>query len=291
MGQGATTAKNSSETIDNKSIGIDQSRFTTLNQSCISLTKQNNKVNIVGSRVKNLTVEQRNAAQTLCILQSIMKENKNSDIQEQVLKTVLQEAETKGGIIPGGNSENISKMTKNMTLNLDQSVVENITKDCILEQEQSNVINIIGSDVQDSVINQINESMAECMSSHESTGEYSSGLKSILQQDDSQKAKSTGSNFFDDIIKSIGGVVNGLFGSWTNMLIAFGAFIVISSSISALSSFFMMGGGSSGSGSGGSGGVKFTNPGGLGGPGGMRPGGPGGMRPGGPGGMRPGGPR
>jgi hypothetical protein len=208
MGGGGAAAKNTSKTLDSKDINISQKTFRNISQNCITTTKQSNKLNIVASRLKNVNVDQKNAQQSLCVLQSIFEDNKHADIADQVAKKLLQTAESEGNIIPAPGSENTSEMIKTMKLEVNQDTMENIMKDCIMQQNQENIINMIASDVEGSAFNQTNANIAKCMSTHKSVSNISNELESILDQDEKQDAKSKGGSILGGLF---GGLFDGLF--------------------------------------------------------------------------------
>jgi hypothetical protein len=101
-------------------------------------------------------------------MQQAIKQTQDSTAQNEILSKLSQaaEASSKGGFLSGpgsSSSENISKVYNQMNTKLSQTQINNITAKCILDQNTSNVVQIFGSDVQNTTIDQLNENYLECV--------------------------------------------------------------------------------------------------------------------------------
>lgn len=225
------------EIMNQNQFNIDQSVRNRIDSDCILNTKQNNMLQIVGSKVENLKVEQMNEVKTLCILQTVLEYEKDAKVTNDILSTISKQLEAKGGL-PGtaGKAESVTKVYNKMNLNLDQSQVNDITKNCIMNVKQDNVIQIFGSNVKNADLNQVNKGFIECLQNHsETTG---------MTADAANKAKTE----LDESVKSSGLDFPSTFGSlaqmWGSIVLACVLIYLASSAVSAISS--MGGGGGSG---------------------------------------------
>jgi hypothetical protein len=178
------------ELINANQFNIDQSVRNRIASDCISNTKQNNMLQIVGSKVENLKVEQTNQVKNLCVLQTILENEKDTNTVNDVLSVVIKQLEEKGGL-PGtaGKSNTTTKVYDQMRMNLDQSQINDITKNCIMNIKQDNVIQIFGSNVKNSDLTQINKGYVECLQNHpEITGMLDDSADAAKKElDDSMK--------------------------------------------------------------------------------------------------------
>lgn len=198
MGGGGSTAKSQTEVLNMAHYGVSQKSESTINSSCSSTAKQTNIVSIVGSRVKNLRTSQKNVAENMCKLQAMVDDQKNADLTQDTLTKISKDIEAKGGLPgSGSSSESVTKVYNQMSANIEQSKINKITKDCISNMDQQNIIQIIGSSVSDSDLNQINDSFMECISS---SSEVSNMGATAAQKTDTQedtKVKAKGMDFND----------------------------------------------------------------------------------------------
>lgn len=213
FGIGECTTENTNETsnITSNDINIDNSIKNQINQDCNQLTSQSNDINIVGSTVKRLSASQKNSLQSMCIMQSILKSNTSVDVVNKLLDKVKNNLETKGAMLgsPASNQAIIKNMTTNKT-NINNSKFNDISKKCILDIRQSNLLNIIGSNVEDTTTDQANEAFLKCLSQHsDDTGITASSLSDTTQQADNT-SKAAGGDVGDSIAAAAEGVGKGV---------------------------------------------------------------------------------
>jgi hypothetical protein len=165
--QNATT-RNESTTFNVSNIGLDQQTVNNISQICDIENKSSNLVQIVGSTVNNLDIKQKNAVKALCQMQQAIKQTQDSTAQNEILSKLSQaaKASSEGGFMSGpgtSSATNISKTYNQMNTKLTQTQINNITAKCILDQNTSNVVQIFGSDVQNTKVDQLNENYLECV--------------------------------------------------------------------------------------------------------------------------------
>lgn len=171
---------------------VDQSTQNKIQSNCMSNTVQSNILQIVGSNVKNLRTDQSNIAKNLCKLQTMINESKTSGTQNDVLNKLAQEIESKGGLPgTGGTSRSVTQVYNRMKANVNQSTINNITKDCILNQDQRNVIQIFGSDVADANITQVNNRFVECLQGYEDVKQIDSNIANKAKAELDQSVRSS----------------------------------------------------------------------------------------------------
>lgn len=195
---GQSESKSTVEVINDNEFNIDQSTRENIKSDCMGTQSQSNVTQIIGSRVKNLTANQNNIAKNLCIMQTMINSTKDAGMQAQVMNKIMEKLEAQGGPL-GGKTDSNTKIHNRLRANFDQSTVRNISKDCIMKQDQRNVIQLMGSDVEDSNVQQVNDAYAECMQNYGTTdaskGEGSSKSGTDIDKD----LKSTGMDLFGSL--------------------------------------------------------------------------------------------
>lgn len=193
--QNATT-RNESTTFNVSNIGLDQQTVNNISQICDITNKSSNLVQIVGSTVNNLQVNQKNAVKALCEMQQAIKQTQDSSAQNEILSKLSQAAESssKGGFMSGpgtSSATNISKVYNQMNTKLTQTQINNITAKCILDQNTSNVVQIFGSDVQNTKVDQLNENYLECVNGVNAEMLNKASAENKATTDTSQTGKAT----------------------------------------------------------------------------------------------------
>jgi hypothetical protein len=188
-------------TVDYKTLfenEIDASTTQKIEENCISTTSQSNILNIIASDISNLTTNQKNVSTNLCILQTILENTSDIEAVAGIANKLVNEMESKGGDVLGGSAEtNSSVKTYNEIKNkIDASKAAEIFKECILNQDQENIITIMGSSVEDSSLSQLNDNIAKCMTEHKDVSDL--GIAT----------KSTAETAIDQILKATGGSIN-----------------------------------------------------------------------------------
>lgn len=200
--------------ITNNNTDINNSITNMIKQDCNMDTIQSNTINIIGSTVKKLTAKQNNSIQSSCIMQSVLKSTTDATVVNNLLSKIKTNLETKGAIFgsPATNNTIVKNLTNNNT-KIDNSTFNNISKNCILNTTQKNLLNIIGSNVEDTTTDQYNSAFLKCLSQHSSdTGIKASDL-SDTKEDTDNKSKTTGGDLpgsvgdaISKIVKSVGGI-------------------------------------------------------------------------------------
>lgn len=199
MGQGKAEVESSATVITNQLMNIDTSVKMKINESCRGDSTQNNVINIVGSKVKNLTVSQKNQLELLCSLQAALDTSVSNDIQNKIMTAVAQTAEAKGGSLLGGDalSKNVSNIQNTSITNIYSPTELETAKDCLLDIKQGNIINIINSDVDSGNYNQINDAILKCLQGLSSTVKNETKATADTSTDVTQKGKAEGGTPFE----------------------------------------------------------------------------------------------
>lgn len=209
MGDCTSSSKTDISDITNNDTDINNSITTNINQDCNQLMSQSNVINIIGSTVKKLSAQQKNSLQSMCIMQSILKSQTSAEVINKLLDKVTTNTETKGALLgsPASNETISQKLTTNKT-KINNAKFTNISKKCIQDIKQSNLLNIIGSNVEDTTTDQANEAFLKCLSAHsDDTLITASDLSdTTLESDVTSKAKG------GDVLKSAGDMFNSIFG-------------------------------------------------------------------------------
>jgi hypothetical protein len=222
---GNSESKVNTSIINDNEFGVDMSVHNEIQSSCMNTAEQENILQIVGSRVKNLNTNQSNIGKNVCILQTMIKDTRNAQVSNDILTKLSQEIEAKGGLPgTGGTAESITNVYNKMKANVDQSTVNRITKDCIMKLDQKNIIQIFGSDVSDAHLTQANENFAECLQTFDEVKNISGDLSNTAKQELQQSVKSSGMDIFASFGASTLPII----------LIIIGVFLIISSVIGSV---------------------------------------------------------
>jgi hypothetical protein len=213
LGQGDcnTTTSTDISDITNNDTNINNSIHTQINQDCSQSVLQSNIINIVGSTVKKLTASQKNAIESMCIMQSILKSNVSADVTNKLLDKIKSNVDTKGALLGSTASNNtiINKRSSNHTA-IDNSKFNDISKRCILQTSQSNLLNIIGSNVEDTTTDQANQAFLKCLSQHSDDTQIKSSDLTDTKQDTSNTSKTQGGDLGDSIGSAAQGIGSGV---------------------------------------------------------------------------------
>lgn len=234
MGDCNTPSSTDISNITNNDSSINNSIKSQINQDCNQLVGQSNVINMIGSTVKKLSASQKNATESMCIMQSIFKNNISSDVTNKLLDKIKNNIETSGGLLgsPASNTT-ISKILTTNKTSIDNSKFNDISKKCILQQNQSNLLNIIGSTVDDTNTDQTNKSFLKCMSRFsDDTLIKTSDLSDTIQQQDTA-SKTTSGDLGTSVSNAAQGIGSGV--STGAQGIGSGASSIISSYIYPLS--------------------------------------------------------
>jgi hypothetical protein len=203
LGMGDCNSSTSSDisNITDNNTEINNSIRNQINQDCNQLLGSSNTINIVGSTVKKLSTSQKNSVQSMCIMQSILKSQTSADVVNKLLGQIKNNLESKGALLgsPASNNSVVKNITTNKT-KIDNSKFNDVSKKCILDLNQSNLLNIIGSNVEDTTTDQANEGFLKCMSAHSDDTEITAANLADTQQ----AAESTSKTAGGDVAKSLG---------------------------------------------------------------------------------------
>jgi hypothetical protein len=209
MGGSDTKSTVNVKELNQTDININQETFNKVKNTCEQSTSQKNVLNIVGSKVKKLTTDQKNIAKNACILETALEMTQGTQANNELMtaiKAKLEQQSTAGiGLAKAESNVSIDKQSK-FKFNADQKTVNEVISGCITSVDQENVINIIGSDVEDSSFNQVSEDFKECLSksgvASEQTAKADSKVKSTSDTETTQVAK--GMNPLADLMAGLG---------------------------------------------------------------------------------------
>jgi len=208
MGGGGAQTTNDITSMTKSLMNVDNSIRQNIQEDCISQDSQKNIINIINTKVKGATFAQKNQLENLCSLQSVFKTNVKSDVQNKIADAIAQAAKSEGGSPFGGSAatKNIAKITKENKTNINNSQVLNAVKRCIMNIDQSNIINLINSDVDGGDFNQVNTAFKKCLMSFEATSEIAQEATNENKTDVTQKGEAKGGDPFAS--SAIGGIVS-----------------------------------------------------------------------------------
>lgn len=209
IGDCDSVSKTDITSITNNNTEINNSIKTQINQDCSQQISQSNTINIVGSTVKKLNAVQKNSIQSMCIMQSILKSSVSADVQNKLLDQIRANIQTTGALLGSpSKNETISKSVTTNSTKIDNSKFNDISKKCIVDLKQVNLLNIIGSNIEDTTTDQANESFLKCLSQHsDDTGITASALADTKKETDITASAQGG-----DVLKSVGSLVGSIFG-------------------------------------------------------------------------------
>jgi hypothetical protein len=253
MGASQTKSKVEIKELNSTDINMSSETFNKVENTCKATSNQSNVLNIVGSTVTKLTTSQKNAAKNTCILQTAIATVNDTQAQNKLMSALKQGLEQNAsagiGLANAESDTSISKENR-FTLKDSKKTVNEAIAGCIMQIDQSNVINIVGSTVTDSKFDQANDVMMECLSSYgvatENKAKASSDTTSTTTSEQSQTAKG-----YDPIAS-----LSGLLGAAMVPYII--SCVICCCIILSIGGMFMMGGGS---GSVGPQGASFSMPG------------------------------
>lgn len=201
MGDCNTSTSTDISNITNNDININNSIKTQINQDCYQTASQSNTINIVGSTVKKLSAVQKNSLQSMCIMQSILKSRTSADVVNKLLDKIKSNVETNGALLgsPASNNTIVKNMAENRT-KIDNSKFNEISKKCIMDSTQSNLLTIVGSNVEDTTTDQANESFLKCLSQHSDDTQITAEALNDTQKESDIASKTQGG----DVAKSLG---------------------------------------------------------------------------------------
>lgn len=209
MGASQTKSDVSIKELNSTDINITQETFNKFKNTCESPTSQSNILNIMGSKVSKLTTNQKNVAKNTCILQTAIESTKgskaNNDLMSSIKAKLEQQASAGIGLANAESKTNIEKQNKFNFDSVQRDVNEVITG-CISQIDQKNVINIVGSEIEDSNLNQDNDVLFSCLTGAGVKAEQGAGAanktSSTTEADTSQVAK--GMNPIADLMAGLG---------------------------------------------------------------------------------------
>jgi hypothetical protein len=172
---------------------LDQSVFNDIRNSCAQSSNSTNVMKISGSNVVGSNIEQKNIMQSLCILKTALKDSRSSKGSTTYAEKLSQDLKAEGGL-PGtnGSSQAIMDLYTKMSTKVDQSTINKITSDCILDQKASNVLEIENSGIFDSGVSQLNQGFADCLMKNDIVNNIDSDFQQNYESELKTKAYSSG---------------------------------------------------------------------------------------------------
>lgn len=218
MGSGSAEATNKVTSISEQLMEVDNSIKQSIEQNCSQSGKQSNVINVINSKLQNATLNQKNAMKNLCALQASFDNSVSSDVQNKIAATIAQHASATGGGLLGGDakSTNISESYNKSQTFINNSQVLDAVKNCVMRIEQSNIANIINSDVSNTSFTQANDSFSSCL--------QTMGVKSELEN----KAAADMETTVDQTASAAGGSIFGASGASFASLGSFAVPLIIS---------------------------------------------------------------
>lgn len=198
MGAGDAESVNKVTNISEQLMQVDNSIRQSIEQNCSQTGKQSNVINIINSKLQNATLNQKNVMKNVCALQASFDNSVNSDVQNKIAAAVAQHASSTGGGLLGGDakSENISEVINKSQTFIDNSQVLEAVKNCVMRIEQSNIANIINSDVSNTSFDQANDSFSSCLQTMEATSSLVNKAAADTSTTIDQTASATGGSIF-----------------------------------------------------------------------------------------------
>lgn len=231
MGSGAAETTNKVTNISEQLMQIDNSIKQSIEQNCSQSGKQSNVINVINSKLQNATLNQKNAMKNLCALQASFDNSVSQEAQNKIAATVAQHAAATGGGLMGGDAKatNVSETYNKSQTFINNSQVLNAVKNCVMRIEQSNIANIINSDVSNTSFTQANDSFSSCL--------QTMGVKSEIES----KAAADTETTVDQTASAAGGSLLGPSGASSASLGSFAVPLIISIIVSCLLSiaYFM----------------------------------------------------
>ena len=216
---GDCTVSSSSETIDitDTVTNIDNSIKNKVDQNCNSTQSANNVINIINTKMKDSSLSQQNTVKNLCVLQSALDSSISNNIQQKVLDTIKENLEAKGSVLgsPASTNSVSQRLIKSKT-DIDNSKFNEVAKNCILNIQAENIANIIGSDIEHSGFNQVNDSFLQCLSEHSDITKITTDDIKETELGKDTVDKSSGGN----LIESIGNAISSIIGSITGIVLS-----------------------------------------------------------------------
>jgi hypothetical protein len=247
LGMGDCTSRNTTDISDitRNDIDINNSIKNSIEQNCNQTALEENTINIIGSNVKSLSATQKNSLESMCILQSILKSTTNADVVNNLMNKVRENLKSEGGLLgsPASNDTVVRRLSENSS-KVDNSKFNEISKDCIMNMKQTNLLNIIGSNIEDTTTDQANAAFLKCLSQHsDDTAIDFSVLSDTKNETETEKTAASG-----DVGKSVGsaakgigeGVASGIGGIISTFIIPIVIFSIILILVSFASSFLMI---------------------------------------------------
>jgi hypothetical protein len=190
MGASSSSIKSNVELLNETTIGISQKTFNEIQNTCNSTTNQRNVLNIIGSTVTKLNTNQKNVGKNICILQTALNTVQDTSAQNAMMssiKSAIEQNSTAGIGLAVSHADSNIKSTNKFSANVSNETINRAITGCINNLDQSNVINIIGSNVTDSSLSQANDSFMECLSNNGASTQQTAAVKS----DSTQEADTT----------------------------------------------------------------------------------------------------
>ena len=198
--------ENRSDVFNKNEYNLDQTTLNNISQQCDMSNKSSNLVQIMGSTVSNLDVSQQNTLKSICEMQNALKSTKDASVIDTMLTKLGQKAQSSadaGGFLGGianksdATAINTSNVYNEMSANLSQTDINNVTKTCIMQLDTSNIVQIVGSTVNNSVIKQANDNFLQCVNNNAQDAFQKAGIEHVAGTDVTQEGAASATNTTD----------------------------------------------------------------------------------------------
>lgn len=198
MGAGDAEASNSVTNITNQLVKVHNTIEKSIEQNCSISGKQSNVINVINSKLQNATLNQQNVMKNVCALQASFDSTVDNDAQNKVATAIAQHAQATGGGLGGGDGKASNDITNinNISTEIYNKDVLKAVKNCVMQIDQSNIANIINSDVSNTSFTQANDSFASCLQTMEATASLVSKAKAESSTALTQKSEAEGGTLF-----------------------------------------------------------------------------------------------
>jgi Tfp pilus assembly protein PilZ len=169
MGASASTSNQTVDLLNETKLGLSNKTFNDIQNTCNSNTSQHNVLNIIGSNVTKLNTNQKNVGKNICVLQTALSTVQDASAQSAMmasLKSAIEQNASAGIGVAVTNSNSNTNIKNKFEANVSNETVNRAITGCINNLDQSNVMNIIGSNVTDANLDQSNDSFMQCLSNN-----------------------------------------------------------------------------------------------------------------------------
>jgi hypothetical protein len=127
-----------------------------------------------------------------------------NEVQQELLDKIKNNLQSSGGLLGSPAKNNlVSKSITENSSNIDNSKFNEVTKNCLTDIRQDNILNIIGSEVNDANFDQVNDSFLKCLADHSDITKITSDtLAKVEKEQETEAVAESG-----DVGESLGTVI------------------------------------------------------------------------------------